>query len=688
MAKSNKQRTSAPIPAQSATKTHIASTESKSLTKDSKWKTWLFAIFIGVFSFLIYSNTFKHRFVLDDHGIIKNNKMTKAPISWENTKLIFSTPLRKGDVSDLENSLYRPAVKMLFNIEWNLFGGNENAITAANKFHVVNVLLYAILCGFIFMVLYHAMQRKWLIPFLIALLFASHPIHVESVANVKSADEVLSLLGIIMALRCIQLYIQKDKLYWLILALASFALGSFSKESTLVAVAIFPLFIYFFTQANTRKNVIISCVMLAISALFLLCRSQSLAGYPPSKGTSALDNYMVLCKPEEQAVLKPELQEKYSGSSQFASAVNTLGLYVKTFFIPHPLSCDYSYSSLEPVRLNHFGFLISFIFFVAIFIFAVYRIKKKDPISFGILWFFFSISIVSNVFFLIGTSFGERLFFIPSLGLCIALIAGIAHLVKYQFEEKGVLGTFIKSPIMSALVLLIVILFSIKTYARNKDWETDFNLFSRDIKYFPKSTHLLFYLGNHLAGSERKEILTNQLTNLGYNQQQIIDTTAKENLLAIKYFNDALDAYPALPSDGYNQLGKAYYAINNLDSAFKYYMKAHSEDTTNAIFINNIGTVYYNRNQVNEALPFFVKANKLDSTEADFANNIGCIYGATNKLDTAIYWFDKASKLDPLDITSLGFLEITYRNMGRIQDADYYKSRLSAVKLERMNLNQ
>jgi protein O-mannosyl-transferase len=648
---------------------------------------FLLSIFISAFAFFIYSNTFEHRFVLDDHGIIKNNKITKAPMSWENTKLIFSTPLRKGDVSDLENSLYRPAIKMLFNIEWNLFGANEDVNRAAHKFHIINVLMYAILCGFIFLVLYDAFKQRWLLPLLITLLFAAHPMHVEAIANIKSGDEVLSLLGIVIALRCIQLYFSKGNFIYVIIAFISFLIGSFSKESTLVAVAIFPLFIYFFTNANFSKNIIMSSMFLICTLFFLFCRHQSLKGYPPAAKTSALDNYMVLCDPAEQAVLKPDLQEKYKGSSRFASAVSTMGFYVKTFVIPHPLSCDCSYSSLEPIKMSNPKFLLSFIFFLSLFIFAIYRWKQKDPIAFGILWFFIAMSIVSNIFILIGTSYGERLFFAPSLGLSMVLVAGLAHFLQKDKIESTFFATLRKSPILVGLLLLTIGLYSIKTFSRNRDWKKDFTLFSTDIKNYPNSTHLLFYLGNHLAGLERKEQLTAELTALNYDQKRIDDSVAKENLQAIRYFNVALDAYPALPSDGYNQLGKAYYGIGQLDSAFKYYMKAHKEDSTNAIFINNIGTVYYNRNQVLEAFPYFMQATKTDPTEPDFANNVGCIYGATNRLDSAVYWFDLASKMDPLDITSLNFLEITYRNMGKLKEADYYKSRLASVRIERQNAN-
>jgi Tfp pilus assembly protein PilF len=159
-------------------------------------------------------------------------------------------------------------------------------------------------------------------------------------------------------------------------------------------------------------------------------------------------------------------------------------------------------------------------------------------------------------------------------------------------------------------------------------------------------------------------------------------------------------------------LGKAYFNIAKYDSAQKYYMKAFSEDSTNAIFINNLGTIFYNtsdvftnkgnafmqagqtdsanfyyfqgKNRLLQAQPYFLLAYKRDTTEADFMNNIGCIYGATQRPDSAIYWFEKAHLADDLDITSLNFLEITYRNMGNAAKADFYKAKLVETKARRI----
>ncbi|MCC6448453.1 MAG: hypothetical protein IT215_07195 [Chitinophagaceae bacterium] len=671
-------QTPVPAPKSNINQPNKSNKPSQQTKEPSKYEAWIYAGLIAIVAFLLNANTFKNRFVLDDHGIIRNNKITKAPFSWENTKLIFSTPLRKGDYSDLENSLYRPFTKFLFNIEWNIFGANPY------PFHVVNVLLYVLVGVFIFFIFYDIMKKKWVIPFLISLLFIVHPIHAESVANIKSGDEILSLLGSLIALRCIQLYFSKEKTYYLVLGILGFLAGSFSKESTVVMIGVIPIFIYMFINSNIKRNAIVSSLFAACSLFFLACRHFSLSGYPEMAPVSALDNYLAIANDDFLI--------------QRGSAINTLGLYLKTFFIPYPLSCDYSYSSLQPIKnLADPSFLLSFLVLTAMLVYGFWKLKEKNMISFGLRWFFITFSITCNVFIIIGTSFGERLMFMPSLGLCVAVVVLLSKfLYKNNDSSDGSFSqAFSKSPLFFSIILIVSALYSLKTYSRNEDWKSDFNLFSRDIEYYPNSTHLLFYLGNHLSSNDYAE---------GKTEQQIREASID----AIAKLSKSLAIYPALPSDGYNQLGKAYFNIKNYDSAFKYYNMAYQEDSTNAIFINNLGTINYNtsdiftnkgnefakmgltdsanhyyilgKNRLLEALPYFKKAYLRDTTEADFMNNIGCIYGATQRPDSANYWFEKAHQADDLDLTSLKFLEITYRNMGNAQQADYYKNILADTK--------
>jgi len=633
---------------------------------------WALSAFFFVLAIALYANTFEHRFVLDDHGIIANNKITKAAFSWDNTVLMFKTPLRKGDVSDKENSLYRPFTKLVLNAQWNMFEGDPF------DFHKINVLLYGLLCMLIFWVLYDLFAKRWLLPFLITLLFTVHPIHVEVVANIKSLDEILAMIGIVGAMRAIQFYLNTNKSLHLLWGILIFAIGIYSKESAVVGIGIFPLLVYYQQgKFNMLKMSMCCAPLLLVAILFIISRDAVLSQYVQSAETSIMDNLIV------------KVQDDIP--SRFATSVMIVGFYIYTFFVPHPLACDYSYSTLEPVGVGHWGFLLSFIICLGGFIYAVWKLKDRSKIGFGILWFFITFSIASNVFFLIGTSFGERLFFTPSLGMCILTVGILAHFFKKE-SSLSFIQNIKASPVLWGIVLLVSVIYSFKTFSRNKDWKNDYLLFSRDIEYNPNSTHLLFYMGNHLPSNDRKEVLTYQLADLGYTQQQINDSSSKEVAKSIGYFTNAIDIlnkadlpenlkhHARLPADGYNQLGKAYFLSGQLDLALKYYSIAYKDDTTSGIYTNNMGTVYFQRRQFNEALPYFNKAHSLDNSEADFMNNIGCVYGETQKADSAIYWFRKASAADSLDVKSLQFLEMTYRAIGDTPNAEYYRSRMQYVQ--------
>lgn len=631
----------------------------------SNKRKWLMALFFFGVAFLLYSNTFGHRFVLDDHGIIANNKITKAPVSMDNTKLMFNTPMRRGDVSDKENSLYRPFTKLIFNIEWNAFAGNPH------HFHKMNVIIYGLLCMLLFWVLYDLFNKKWALPFLITLLFTVHPIHTEVVANIKSLDEILAMLGIVAAMRAIQLYLKEEKVLHLVWGTLAFALGLFSKESAVVGMGVFPILVYFHEGKINIKKIVISCApLLLVAIIFVVTRSAVLGQFPQNAETSIMDNLIVMVQDDIP--------------KRFATAVMIVGYYIYTFFVPHPLACDYSYSTLEPVGPGHWGFVLSFLLCLGGFIYAIKNLKDRQLISFGILWFFITFSLASNVFFLIGTSFGERLFFTPSLGLSII---SVCLLAKFFKKEGGVslMQKMKTSPVLWGIILVLSVVYSVKTIARNEDWKNDYALFSRDINFNPNSTHLLFYMGNHLPSNDRKEVLTYQMTDLGFNQQQINDSSNKEVAKSIQYFRKSLSIYPYLPADGYNQLGKAYFRQGQLDSALKYYTKAFKEDSTSGIYTNNMGTVYFNSRQFDKAMPYFKKAHELDNTESDFMNNIGCVYGETKRADSAIYWFKESNKADSLDTKSLQFLELTYRALGDTTSADYYNSRLLYVQQLRRN---
>src|SRR4051812_17970409 len=81
------------------------------------------SLFIAVFSFILYSNTLNHGFVLDDNSIIKENSLTQKGIPA--LKTIFANSYREG-YGNNENNLYRPLSKAMFAIEWQLSPNNPH----------------------------------------------------------------------------------------------------------------------------------------------------------------------------------------------------------------------------------------------------------------------------------------------------------------------------------------------------------------------------------------------------------------------------------------------------------------------------------------------------------------------------------------------------------------------------------
>jgi protein O-mannosyl-transferase len=349
--------------------------EPSTTASSSKWNKWIAVALIAVISFATFWNSSKNTFVLDDHGIIKNNKVTKAGISADNVKTIFTTSLRKGDVTDLEKSLYRPMAKLIFAAEWDAYGDNPQ------KFHFWNIVFYTICCILVLFVCYHAFRKNWIPAFLAALLFSVHPIHSEAVANVKSLDEIIGLIGVAGAMLLCVLYTQKNNMLYLLGAAALFMFGLLGKESAIVALPLIPLFIYYFSDANKKQLIMSSAFMLGTVVIWWMMRHN--ADVETIKEPSALDNVLALTKAD---ITK-------NGGYQLSKAIPTvlyiMGYYVYTLFVPYPLSCDYSYATIDVQTFSSPYVWLSLLFFGSIIYMAIKTFLKIHHW----LWHYFLFSV-------------------------------------------------------------------------------------------------------------------------------------------------------------------------------------------------------------------------------------------------------------------------------------------------------
>src|SRR5690349_15665328 len=146
---------------------------------------WALALIIAGVAFALYVNTLGNGYALDDFSVIKENRQTKQ--GWGAFPEIFKTSFRYGYITN-QDELYRPLPKASFAIEWAI--APDNPALA----HFTNILLYALTGMLLFLTFRKYMGGSVVIPFIASLLFIAHPIHTEAVANIKSRDEIMSLI--------------------------------------------------------------------------------------------------------------------------------------------------------------------------------------------------------------------------------------------------------------------------------------------------------------------------------------------------------------------------------------------------------------------------------------------------------------------------------------------------------------
>ena len=205
-----------------------------------------YALFIAIITFIIFANTFKNGYNMDDNLVTQNHPLTSKGLSA--IKEIFSSTYYKDDLG--YSFGYRPMVHLSFAIEDAFFG--ESPVIS----HFINVLLY------IFAVfLFYKLVLNWLgdekkgIALIAALFFAIHPIHSEVVASIKNRDEILAFLFAVLSALSIQQFV-KTKQWWRFLLIGLFfSLGMLSKKSIFPLVIVFPI-AQFLLQRPSIKQMI------------------------------------------------------------------------------------------------------------------------------------------------------------------------------------------------------------------------------------------------------------------------------------------------------------------------------------------------------------------------------------------------------------------------------------------------
>ncbi len=265
------------------------------------------------------------------------------------------------------------------------------------------------------------------------------------------------------------------------------------------------------------------------------------------------ENNGILKEGRDLAYFENTLVAKHSVEETIGTGMETLLVYFQTLVFPAELSFYYGYSKTQTVNLLNPYVLISILIHLALVFIAIWQFKTKPFISIGIAWYLISILLFSNWVELVAGMVGERLAFTASAGFCL-FVAALFVWAKPNFN-------LFKPKSIEYLYIIIIVLFSFRTMARNADWKSPLTLINNDIEHLENS----FQAHNLLALFNMNESMSNPQMN--ENEKFDLQVQAKE------HFKAANQIYPNFLNSHFD-LGRVYLLHKDLINAKKEFERA------------------------------------------------------------------------------------------------------------------
>lgn len=430
--------------------------------------------------------------------------------------------------------------------------------------HVANVALHAANTALVAL-LFSRLHAKY--PFLFSLLWSVLPIHLEVVANCTGRAELLSLWFGLSGTLLILTPLPAKKSVMLI-SIFLFTLSFGSKESGIVWCATPLLFsLYQFKRIVPRYVLCCLTPLIFITSL----RYHAFQGFMGPSIPSILDNPLLTL----------------SSVQRFFFATALLGRYACSILFPLSPGADYSWGYFYPN--SSYYYLAPYLTVFCGLLGSLYvGWRNNHPSTVGLLWFGFAFLPTANILFPIGTIFGDRLGYTPSLGLVAAVSA------------------IVLSPLGARITALFIIASSMSIPYYTPIWKSNESLY----------THQKIV---SLSSVKTKVNLSVIERNKGH-------TTRAEKLL-----NEALLLFPEYAEAHYN-LAYLSFLKGNTAAGHQLLEKTLLINPNLPDAVNLAGRLALNENRLGDAFSFFKRLIDMNPYSVD--GHIGLLAIAINSGDT------------------------------------------------------
>ncbi len=591
----------------------------------SKNNKTAFSIFLGILSIVLlgavlYSNILHAPFIFDDYSSIVDNETIKDI---------------KASFKDILNNRYITEISFALNYA---IGGLKPF-----GYHFINNLIHIVNALFVYYLVILTCKTPQMansnlpaqfIAFSSAFVFVAHPIQTQAVTYVAQRSTSMAtmfyLISLVMYIKWRLMISQKPEIrsqrsklhairYTLYAAsLISAILAMKTKEIAFTLPILVTLYEFFFfnnspnsadRNQNWKKFLYLFPIILTILIIPLSMLNMKL----PAE--TIIQNIDDLSR-ETTDITRTEY---------LFTQLRVIMTYLRLLIFPVNQNLDYRY----PVYHSFFNIhvLLSFLFIlsmigIAIYLFSRSRISIRGAqspdsrflfpnfrlISFGILWFFLTLSVESSIFPIKDVIVEHRLY-LPLIGFFIGCISFIDCMIN-QHRLKNI------------LIIIIVTCLSVSTYARNTLWKDPQKLWEDVIDKSPNNVR-------------------------AYNEIGAIFRDEGKYAQAMEQFEKALKINKNYAFTYYN-IGYIQYKLGTYENALAYFRKALRFKLTAQLHMdvyNSIGITYSEMGNDTDAVHAFKKAIEILPGSIIPYNNLGRQYIKMGKFDQAIEIFEKGLRI-------------------------------------------
>lgn len=532
-----------------------------------------------------YWMTVRHDYTLDDTRVIEVNRFVQGGIG--------KTPQILAGEHWYAQRGYRPLPTISFALEKTLFDSNATAA------HLINVVLYGLTVFFLFLLFRRLFPKESRTTLWIAVgLFALHPVHTEVVSSVKSRDEILCLLFFLSSLLLL-FRDTKNGILGLRTYLPSamlFLFAAMSKETALVFPVLYIAVFFFVRRKGIARSILLSLPFL-IAGLFYYLFLKFVIDI--SAGTS------------EESVLNNALAAAPSVWSRLGTAVFITGKYLRLLVFPYPLIHDYSYDQIPLVTsLTHPGFWIALAAVAALLLCGIITARRRPGMSIAVWFLFVPLLPVSNIFFLIGSTMGERFLYTPSLALSLAFLS-LPNRTKARLSRPPILY----------LVGIAGLIVASYTSIRARQWRDNLTLYSHDLRHGARNASMHASLGN-------RQIFLAQQRQYAKSSRDSLYREAVENL------RKSLEIYePNFYAHG--NLGQAYSYLGVHDSAVAHLRRAEELEQNDQTTFLALADAMFESGMYDSAYARYEKAYQADPSNPFYVLRMADIKALTGRPQVA-----------------------------------------------------